>query len=288
MTAKVFRQESKEFQMKVLWPVKAGKTALVPGITDQQIFRHVTRVIAAAVTRLAEGHKIITVFNDNLWRRDGVRYDTAAHDLKRHNLTLAIEATDERTKLKCKQHSFVPELLFDKPKHSICFPDIDASGVYKKHDSKLKREQDVHFSNVKYCASGSLFVKGRAEAVDTLGFFSAYFPALTTLLPAATSLSEVSRWDEAVFDDMLTSWNKIEFSSWMLVNRWNTEGDTLLESELSFKVDKEMNADWDEAKLRRAAQLYLELQKTGAFQPVPPIFFFNDPVSSTPVRIETV
>lgn len=288
MTAKVFRQESKEFQMKVLWPVKAGKTALRPGITDQQIFRHVTQVIATAVARVADGHKTKTVFNDNLWRRDGVRYDTAQSDLKRHDLSLAIEASDQRTKLKCKQHSFVPELLFDKPGQSLCYPDIEASGVYKKHDSKLKLEQDLHFSNTKHCASGSLFVKGRAEQVDTLAFFSRYFPALNMLLPADTSLQEVSRWDEAVFDDMFTSWSKIEFTSWMLVNRWNRENNTLLESELSFKVDKAMKADWDYPKLHGAARLYLELQKTGAFQPVPPIFFFNDPVSSTAIRIETM
>lgn len=288
MTAKVFRQESKEFQMKVLWPLKAGKTARLSGTTDQQIFTHVTQVIATAVAKLAGEHKAKTVFNDNLWRRDGVRYDTANRDLKRHDLTLAIEATDQRTKLKCKQHSFVPELLFAKPGQSICYPDIDAAGGYKKHDSKLKLEQDIHFSNIKYCASGSLFVKGRAKKVDTLAFFSRYFPALKTVLPAATPLQEISRWDEAVFDDMLTSWNKIEFADWMLVNRWNAENHTLLESELSFKVDKAMNADWDYPKLQRAAQLYLELQKTDAFQPVPPIFFFNDPVSSTAIRIERV
>lgn len=286
MTAKVFRQESKEFQMKVLWPLKAGKIALPPAVTDRQIFKHVSLVIAAAVSRLAGGHKTITVFNDNLWRRDGVRYDTAGRDLKRHDLTLAIEATDDRTKLKCKQHNFVPELLFDKPRQSVCYPDIDASGDYKKHDTKLKLEQDIHFSNIKYCASGSLFVKGRAEEVKTLAFFSRYFPALKSVLPADTRLQEVSRWDEAVFDDMLTSWNRIEFSNWMLVNRWNREDNTLLESELSFKLDKAMSADWDYPKLQRAAQLYLELQKSGAFQAVPPIFFFNDPVSATPVRIE--
>lgn len=287
MTAKVFRQESKEFQMKVLWPIKAGKTALQPDTTDRQIFTHVAQVIAAAVAKLAGAHKAKTVFNDNLWRRDGVRYDTANADLKRHDLTLAIEATEQRTKLKCKQHSFVPELLFAKPKQSLCYPDIDASGVYTKHDSKLKLEQDLHFSNNKYCASGSLFVKGRAEKIDSLAFFNRYFPALKTLLPPATPLQEISRWDEAVFDDMFTSWNKIEFADWMLVNRWNAENHTLLESELSFKVDKAMNADWDYPKLQRAARLYLELQKSGAFQPVPPIFFFNDPVSSTAIRIET-
>ena len=285
MSTKLYRQESKEFQMKVIWPLPGSKARPAPGTTDRQIFKRVSETLTQVIGQLAGDKKSSVVCNDNLWRREGIRYDTAERLLKQNNLTLAIEATDERTKLKCKQHNFVPELLFDKPKNSICAPSIKAAAEFKKHDAKLKLEEDMHFSNIKYCASGSLFRKGRRTSVEQLQFFSRYFPALETLAPAETPLQALSHWDEAVFDDMLTRWGKTEFDSWMLVNRWDWGTNTLLESELSFKVDKAMDEDWDYGQLKKAAQLYLALQKTGVFQPAPPIFFFDNPVSSTDITI---
>lgn len=281
---KAFLQESKEFQMKLVWPRPGRKAKLSPGVTDQQIFQHVSETLSSTIRQLAGTKKTELVFNDNLWHREGIRYDTADRILKQNNLTLAIEATDSRTKLKCKQHNFVPELLFDKPKNSVCFPDIKASSGYKKHDTKLKLEEDMHFSNNKYCASGSLFLKGRQTDVKRLEYFSRFFPALNDLLPASSALQALSHWKEAVFDDMLTSWGKTAFSSWMLVNRWDWETNDLLESELSFKVDKALDADWDHEQLHQASRLYLALEKTGAFMKLPPIFFFDNPVSSVDVQ----
>lgn len=289
MGAKVYRQESKEFQMKVIWPQSGKAKDCQPGITDQAIFQLVREQLVKTIGHLAGKKTPKFEFNDVPWRREGIRYDTAPKGepgiLKLNNLTLAVEATDQMTKLKCKQHHFIPELLFSKPSKSICYPDIQAASRYKKHDAKIKLEEDLHFSNTKFCASGSLFVKGRQVSAERMAFFSRYFPALDDLLPAETRLHEVSHWDEAVFDDFTTSWGKNVISSWMLVNRWQWGTGQLLESELSFKVEKTMGEEWPYEALQVASALYLELKKTGIFQAAPPIFFYDNPVSSTNIKI---
>jgi hypothetical protein len=285
MAKQVYQQASKEFQMKVVWPLPGSKKKREPGETDRAIFQHVAATLQAVVTTLAAGKKSDCQINDNLWRREGIRYDTATGDLKQHQLTLAIEATDARTKLKCKQHSFIPELLFSKPQDSICHPDAKRAAEYKQHDAKFKLEEDLHFSNLKYCASGSLFIKGRQTEVSNLDYFSHYFPALDQLIPPTTPLQPVSRWDEAIFDDMRVSWGKTKIDSWMLVNRWDWTTHELLEAELSFKIAKDYDAAWDVKQLAAASQLYVALQKSGAFRPVPPIFFYDNPVSSVPVAL---
>lgn len=280
MEKEAYCQESKEFQLKVIWPASSSPTQAARAVIDRQIFQHMTQAIAAAVLALAGKRQSTLTFNDNLWRRQGIRFDTAGGELKQHNLTLAIEATDERSKLKCKQHHFIPEMLFEKPKKSVCYPDLKIAGRYKKNDGKLKLEQDLHFSNLKYCASGSLFIKGPLLAADNIRVFSRYFPALEKRFPPATALHEVSHWDEAVFDDMRTAWDDAEIPNWMLVNRWDWASGELLESELSFKLDKAMADQWDFKTLQAADKLYRELKKSGLFKTVPPIFFYDDPVSS--------
>lgn len=280
MAAKIILQESKEFQMKVVWPPPGRHKKLAPGATDQQIVKLVETTISNVVNRLAGGKKGKSILDETPWRREGIRYDTANSDLKKNNLTLAIEATDEKTKLKCKQHHFIPELLYQRPKRSICYPAVKAASCCKEHGAKLKLEEDIHFSNVKYCASGSLFVKGRATQNDSAADFIKYFPHLEKRLPANTPLVPVSHWNETVFDDIQISWDQYEFSDWMLVNRWQWDSPTLLESELSFKIVNVMNDDWDYKLLQQASRLYLELQKTGIFLATPPIFFYDNPVSS--------
>lgn len=285
MPVRVIQQESKEFQMKVVWPPQGQHKDLVPGTTDEQIFKLVKTTLSEVVTRLAGGKKSKLIIKNKPWRREAIRYDTAGRDLRKQNLTLAIEATDEKTKLKCKQHHFIPELLYKKPRKSMCFPAVETAIHYQDHGTKLKLEEDMHFSNLKYCASGSLFVKGRATEFETAADFIHYFPHLGTELSANTPLLAVSHWDEAVFDDMLISWGQFEFADWMLINRWQWESNTLLESELSFKVEKEMSEDWDHKRLHRASELYLELQKSGIFMATPPIFFYDNPVSSIDITV---
>lgn len=284
---KAEQQESKEFQMKVMWLNLDEEAILSPCVVDQQIFNLVKKAISSAVKELAEGQPTKLVFNDKVWRREGLRYDTESSTLKKdHNLTLAIEATDERTKLKCKEHNFIPELLFEKVEESPCYPDIQASKGYDKHGTKFKLEEDLHFSNLKFCASGSLFIEGRCTQVRTLEFFSRYFPNLLKLIPNQnTPLKILSHWDEAVFDDMSVEWDGTKFDDWMLVNRWEWGTNTLLESELSFKVEKKMEKDWKYDVLRKANQLYLALQKKSLFIKTPPIFFYNNPVSSVEICV---
>ena len=79
---------------------------------------------------------------------------------------------------------------------------------------------------------------------------------------------------------MDTRWGRNDIDSWMLVNRWNARTKELIEAEISFKIVKDMDEDWDRAGLREAGRLYLALQKTGIFRDLPPIFTFANPVSS--------
>lgn len=279
MGDKVHLQESKEFQLRIDVDRILGKSERVPGPSDEAIFAAVGAAIREAVASLG-AKKTEVVIEDDLWWREGIRYDTEAGLFKANRLTLAIEATDKRTKLKCKQHDFVPELLFAKPGDSPAYPDIRASRGYKKHDTTFKREQDLHADNLKYCASGSLYVKGRQTEVRDTSFFSRYFPGLLEVAPEATPLRVLSHWNEAIFDAMTTRWGSIEIDSWMLVDRWQAGKDVLLESELSFKVARKMDEDWDYRTLREASRLYLALQDTGLFVALPPIFTYANPVSS--------
>lgn len=284
MAEKVFFQESKEYQLKVDMDRCFGNAPRVPGSTDEAIFKAVVQAMRQAVESLAEGGKSKVEANDNLWRRDGIRYDTAKGQLKANKLTIGVEAADKRTKFKFKQHDFVPEMLFDKPENAMVLPDIRKSSTYKKHDTTLKLEQDLHLDNIKYCASGSLYVKGHQTDVEDTSFFSPYYPGLLKLFPKPVALKPVSHWDEAIFDDMSVSWGHNDIDTWMLVNRWDAKTKEFLEAELSFKVIKRYEDDWDYHALREAARLYLALRKTGLFKELPPIFTFSDPVSSIDIE----
>lgn len=278
MAEKVLLQESKEFQLRINIDATLAKGRRVRGRDDEALFRAAAKAIREAVDSLARESEVD--IGDDRWQRDGIRYDAADGRLKAHQLTLAIEATDKRTKLKFKQHDFISELLFAKPDQATVYPDIRKSGGYGKHDTTLKREQDIHLDNTKFCASGSLYVKGRQTDAKDSSFFSRYFPGLEAVLPKATPLQAVSHWDETVFDDMRTGWKRTDIDNWMLVNRWDAKTKTLLESELSFKIVKKMDAAWDYPLLKDAGALYLALRNTGLFVELPPIFSFANPVSS--------
>lgn len=278
MADKVSLQESKEFQLRLDIETALARGRRARRSVDEALFRAAAKAIREAVDSLAREPEVD--IRDDRWQREGIRYDTGDGRLKRNRLTLAIEATDKRTKLKFKQHDFIPECLFAKPEQATVFPDIRKSGRYGKHDTTLKREQDIHLDNTKSCASGSLYVKGRRTDVEDSSFFARYFPRLGTILPKATPLQAVSHWDETVFDDMRTRWDRTDIDTWMLVNRWDAGTKKLLESELSFKVVKKMDAAWDPRLLKNAGSLCLALRNTGLFAELPPIFSFADPVSS--------
>ena len=285
MSDKIPQQESKEFQMKVDINAFLGNSPREPGKTDKEIYKAVIAELKAAIKKLAPDSGTVTYADDG-WRREGIRYDTSDRQLKAEYLTLAIEATSTDTKLKCKSHQFVPELLYTKPKKSPCMPDWDALPDYRKDDAKFKLEQDIHFDNIKFCASGSLYLEGKQTSFPVLGSFGTYFPGLEKLLEPATPLVQVSHWDEAVYDDITTNWKGgKKISDWMLVNRWQWGTNQLLEAELSFKITKTMGDDWDQDELEQAQALYLVLQANSFFIAYPPIFTFANPVSSVDIVV---
>ncbi len=286
MSKDVRQENSKEFQLKVL-PVPGSGGSSDPGDVDRALFERVKTALRQAATAMTEWDAPALSFPAEPWVRNALRFDSAppAEEgfFRRQGLSLAIEATDERTKLKCKRHGFIPALIFDKAKDSVCYPRPGPAGRYKHCDPKLKVEQDIHFNNTKTCVSGSLFLEGRQEAVSNLGYFSAYFKGLEKLAPANTPLVQVSHWRETVFDDIELAWGDTILESLMLVNRWSPETNALVESELAFKVVKEAGKKWDMDLMQRASLFYAALGDTGAFRADPPIFYYRDPVASVDV-----
>lgn len=281
-------QESKEFQMKIDLAPALEATGGTTEEIDHRLFTLAAAAVADATVasndRQHDRARLKTSFPEAPWTRQGIRYDTADRVLRAQRLTLAIEATSRLTKLKCKQHDFVPEMLFSRPKRSLCRPDPDAPGVTSKGKVKLKREQDLHFDNLKYCASGSLFLKGQCTQVADLGFFSRRFPGLAKIAAPQTPLVAISHWDETVFDEMTSRYGRYGELSWMLVIRREHTSGQLLEAELSFKIEGEYGQPFDRPLMRRAASLYRALSRDRRFIALPPIFSFTDPVSSFDIR----
>lgn len=277
MGSKIYRERSIEFQLKVdtsQFPSKADAAAF-----DAALYAKVQKVIVKAVKKIAGKSELRLEF-PRPWRREGIRYDSCAESAKglfrQHNMTLAIEATDAQTKFKCKQHHFIPELLYDKPKAALCYPKDKGS------DTKLKLEQDIHFDNCKFCASGSLYLDGRHTDIATVSDFSELFPGIESLAAPETALFPVSHWQETVCGKMLTAWDEISLE-WNLVNRRDFHSGALLESELSYKIGKAMKDDWDYALLQLASRLYLDLGSAAIFLPYPPIFMYRDPVAGVEI-----
>ena len=272
MGSKIFHERSVEFQLKVDTAIVTTRTR--PADIDAALYAKVQQVISSAVQKLAGKARLKLEF-PRPWIREGIRYDTSANTstglFRKHNMSLAIEATDEMTKYKCKQHHFISELLYSKRKSALCYP------RNKGTDVKLKLEQDIHFDNCKYCASGSLFLKGRRTDIATAGDFSKLFPGIEQIAPPETPLHPVSHWRETVCGKMVTAWRDINIE-WDLVTRRDHQTRALVESELSYKITRAMKDDWNHALLELGSQLYLELRVAGIFRQNPPIFYFHDPV----------
>jgi len=277
MGSKIFHERSVEFQLKVDTAIVTTRTR--PADVDAALYAKVQQVISSAVQKLAGKARLKLEF-PRPWIREGIRYDTSANTstglFRKHNMSLAIEATDELTKYKCKLHNFIPELLYSKPTSALCYP------RNKGRSAKFKLEQDIHFNNCKYCASGSLFLKGRRTDIATVGDFSRLFPRIERIAPADTALFPVSHWRETVCGNMTTAWRGVSIE-WYLVTRRDHETDALLESELSYKIVKRMKDDWDRELLELAASLYLDLRTDGIFRQAPPIFYFHDPVTGVEI-----
>lgn len=277
MSSNIFHERSIEFQLKI-------DPGLITKKSDAQkinaeLYIKVQEVIAAAVRKLAGKSRLKLTFPEP-WKREGIRYDTDLDKAKglfrNHNMSLAIEATDELTKYKCKLHNFIPELLYAKPETALCYPKD------KGRDTKFKLEQDIHLDNCKYCASGSLFLKGRRTDITRVGDFSRLFPGIKSIASASTALIAVSHWQETVCGKMVTAWRDITIQ-WDLVTRWDHLTGKMIESELSYKVTKRMKDDWDRDFLELASKLYLDLRIAGIFRQSPPIFYFQDPVAGVEI-----
>ncbi|MDD4928251.1 MAG: hypothetical protein PHP85_03110 [Gallionella sp.] len=269
----ILHERSVEFQLKV----DATMVGTESSDIDAALYAKVQEVISRAVQKLAGKSRLKLEF-PTPWLREGIRYDTSPRDglFREHNISLAIEATDQLTKYKCKQHHFIPELLCKKPKSALCYP------KNKGTDVKFKLEQDIHFDNCKYCASGSLFLKGRRTHNSTVFDFSRLFPEIEQIAPADTVLSPVSHWQETVCGKMITAWREVTIE-WNLVIRRDFQTHALLEAELSYKIIKSMKDKWDYDLLKLGSQLYLDLRLTGIFRLSPPIFYFHDPVSGVEI-----
>lgn len=271
MAKKIFRERSIEFQLKV----DAVTNETEPTLIDAALYDKIRKVVAESAQKFAGKSRLKATF-PKPWIRTGIRYDTVEALFRHHNMSLAIEATDKLTKYKCKQHGFIPELLYEMPKSALCYP------RNKGTDVKLKLEQDIHFDNCKYCASGSLFLKGRRTEIASVADFSRLFPGIEQIAPADAQLYPVSHWQETVCGKMVTSWRDVVIE-WNLVNRWDDKTHALIESELSYKIIKSMKDDWDYPLLELASKLYLDLRTAGIFRQSPPIFYFHDPVAGVEI-----
>lgn len=270
----VQHEESKEFQLKID-AARAGSAAAPAD--DFALLAAACRALDECLgggSALAEAAPVV---------REAIRYDTSDRPedalFRRQGLSLAIEATDARTKLKCKHHSFIPELLGAEPADSVCYPSLRGG----RAKARFKIEQDLHFNNTKTCASGSVFLPGRRTDADAVSFFSAHFPGIASLCAPETRLHVVHHWRETVFEVRELRFGKARFANLMLVNRRDPSSGALVESELSYKVRREAGRGWDREQLALASRLYAALNATRVFQADPPIFYLLDPVGSVDI-----
>lgn len=274
MADKIFRQRSIEFQMKV------DHGFLAKGTMRPEVDAALSRKVRRVLSDLARRHGGEVSGFGEPWVREGIRYDTKPGRgkvgglFRSSNISLAIEATATATKFKCKQHNFIPQLLYVKPGSALSYP------IDKGSDVKFKLEQDIHFNNTKFCASGSMLLDGERTDIGCVRDFSQLFPAIEVIAPPDTPLHPVSHWQETVVDAK-TRWPVGEIP-WMLVNRWI--GDEFVESELSYKIVRKMKDSWNYSLLELANTLFLALQKSPVLLPDPPIFYYQDPVASVGVH----
>ena len=238
-------------------------------------------------------------------QRRGERYDTLPDVglFRRQGISLASEKTgsgsEARTKLKCKLHNLVPELLYRKRKKARCWPALPVDDAEPGFQPKFKLEQDVHFNNTKVCATGYLTLPGHDHEFVRVADFLPYFPRLEGLddvLPERL-LVRVKDWDEVVFDGMEFRIGKLKLKG-ALVSRYRHDSGEWDETEFAFKLKRKEGQDddcndflrpaagWRYRDLRRLAALYKELFAiSSVFIQSPSIFYFGDPVSSRDIRL---
>ncbi len=280
---KVKRQISKEFQIKLVQQKR---------YSDVDYQKAALKALEVAIYKVF-GNKAVFDGGKGSWKRRGTRFDTSGQGFKARNLTLAIEAANSRneTKVKCKYHNFIPELLFEKMKEAISWP-TRKKFKGKSIKRKMKLEEDVHFDNIKFCASGSVVLLGTTHNFKKVKDFGKFFKRINRWIPGKTHLGVISDWKEVLKNDMRIKKKGSPFKDdleFYLCNRWNRSDGSLDESELSFKIKavkitKKGRAIWDHKELKAANKLYLELQRNPVFIQAPSIFFVDTPASSTSIK----
>lgn len=275
MSGSIKRQESKEFQIKLTHQ---------KGDNPDAYMKRAATALKEAIKEVFDGKSKLGNIPEP-WTRHGLRFDTQNSALKSHDCTLAIEASKDKkgTKLKCKLHNFIPELLFEVMDEAISFP---TRTLYKGKDikPKIKLEQDIHFDNIKFCCSGSVILLVVEKDFKNVDDFAAYFGRLLDLAPRKTRLVVVSDWEETVYEDIALKSDDLD-TDFTLVTRFGNKRGCFLESELSYKIKKDYGKDWNYRALQLANRLYLALQKDKTFMKVPPIFFVDTPASSTDIKL---
>lgn len=234
----------------------------------------------------------------NTWKRRGERYDTMPGNtgtFRANRVSLATEKGKDKhgkfTKLKCKLHNFVPQLLYRTPEESWAWP---AAGAHEKDKSvklRFKLEQDIHFNNCKYCSTGYLTLRGHKHQFKKVKDFLPYFPRLTKIpgVHEDMPLSRVKNWDEVVFDNIKMTIGKWGIMGALVTRRDHVTGE-LDESEYSFKLRMEGSGcsvvmepalGWPYQDLCTLQLVYDELFKNDkVFIREPGVFYFADPVGS--------
>jgi len=221
------------------------------------------------------------------WERRGERYDTQDSFFKSNRITLASEKSEDdknRTKIKCKLHNFIPELLYPEIEYAYCYPN---AGSYDDIELKFKQEQDIHFNNCKYCATGYMKLPGTAHQFTQVEEFYPYYPNLKKVpeIDGNADLVKVKDWQETIFDDIKMKIGDFEFKG-ALVTRRNYCDQSLDESEFSFKVTEGKDG-WDYNGLSQLADIYnLIRSRYGEIFLInqPSIFTFQNPASSEEIK----
>ncbi len=291
MAEKLKTKYSKEFQVKLRREVVTSDDAAIDALMG------VLRGIAAS------GRYDFRVKDKKAkrWPRHGERYDTlpSVGLFKSSNISLAtekgVDGKSAKTKLKCKLHNFVPELLYKKVDKSYCVPSVGPYGDDPDVELKFKLEQDIHFDNCKYAATGYLIIPGRDHKFKKVSDFLPYYQRLTRVpgIKHDMPLVKVKDWQETVYDDLLFYIGDWEFKGALVTRRDTVTGDWD-ETEFSFKIkqpDKDCEwlepADgWDYGKLQTLAAIYNEMFRiSSVFIQSPSIFYFSNPVSSRDIRV---
>ncbi len=292
---KVETKLSKEFQIKM-------RKRAVPW--DQAARDRLLELLASIEAEQRFGLEVLSVGGGPKERR-GERYDTLPDVglFRCQGISLASEKTgggsEARTKLKCKLHNLVPELLYRKRKKAWCWPALPAEDAEPSYQPKFKLEQDIHFNNTKVCATGYLTLDGHEHEFVRVADFLPYFPRLEGLegVGAERLLVRVKDWDEVVFDDMQFRIGKLKLKG-ALVSRYRHDSGEWDETEFAFKLKRKRSKDddcdkflrpaagWRYRDLRRLAALYRELYSiSSVFIQSPSIFYFSDPVASRDIRL---